>query len=157
MDRDLVPIDDAMITLTSGVSYTALANNNLDNADLDLIIDDGRELATAAQVRIFHASQSTGGVDIYVTGDGDISNATPAFANVQYDTGMLAETGYVQLAAGDYFVTVTPTGTMTPAIETGMLSLEANKIYTAIAVDGDMEGDGPQLILADDFIAPTTP
>ena len=150
-DNSIVAIDDAAVSLMAGMRYTALANNTLAMADLDLIVDDGRRLATAAQVRIFHASQATGPVDIYVTADGNIMGATPAFAAVPYNTGMLAETGYVQLNAGDYVVTVTPTGTMTAAIETPVLSLEAGKIYTAIAVDGDMPGAGPQLILADDF------
>lgn len=150
-DNSIVAIDDAAISLASGVRYTALANNTLAMADLDLIVDDGRPLATAAQVRIFHASQATGPVDIYVTADGNIAGATPAFTAVPYDSGTLVETGYVQLNAGDYVVTVTPTGTMTAAIETPVLSLEAGKIYTAIAVDGDAPGAGPQLILADDF------
>jgi hypothetical protein len=148
-DRTVVPIDDAAITLMDGVRYTALANNTLAMADLDLIVDDGRPIATAALVRIFHASQATGGVDIYVTGDGEIMDVDPVFTNVEYSTDMVSETGYVQLPADDYVVTVTPTGTKTEAIETGVLTLEANMIYTAIAVDGDMEGDGPQLILAD--------
>lgn len=150
-DNSVVAIDDAAVSLEAGVRYTALANNTLAMADLDLIIDAGRPLATAAQVRIFHASQATGAVDIYVTADGEIADVEPAFAGVAYSADMLAETGYVQLAAGDYVVTVTPTGTKTEAIETPVLSLEVAKIYTAIAVDGDMEGDGPQLILADDF------
>ncbi|MFC3120252.1 DUF4397 domain-containing protein [Agaribacter flavus] len=151
-DNNVVAIDDVNLSLEAGVRYTALANNTLANADLDTIIDDGRRVATAALVRIFHASQATPGVDIYVTADGEIDNVDPAFTNVEYSTDMLAETGYVSLAAGDYVVTVTPTGTKTKAIETGVLSLEVNKIYTAIAVDGDMAGDAPQLILADDFI-----
>ncbi len=151
-DNSVVPIDDAAISLMQGVRYTALANNNLANIDLDLIVDTARPIATAAQVRIFHASQATGGVDIYVTADGDISNVAPAFSNVEYSEGPVSETGYVALTPGDYFVTVTPTGTKTAAIETGSLSLVGGNIYTALAVDGDNVGDLPQLILADDFV-----
>lgn len=110
-----------------------------------------RRIATEAQVRIFHASPAAGSVDIYVTADGVITDATPAFTGVPFSAGMLAETGYVALAAGDYFVTVTPTGTKDVALETGMLTLSANMIYTALAVDA-VNGGGPvQLILADDF------
>ena len=153
-DNSIVVIDDAAITLTAGMRYTAIANNTLANIDLDLIIDTPRKIATAAQVRIFHASQATPNVDIYVTADGEITDVSPTFSDVPYATGALAETGYVQLPAGDYVVTVTPTGTKTEAIETGVLSLAASEIYTAFAVDGDMEGDAPQLILLDGFIAP---
>ena len=73
----------------------------------------------------------------------------PAFADIAYETGELVETGYVSLAEGDYVVTVTPTGTKTAAIETGVLTLENDEIYTAIALDGAMEGDLPQLALLD--------
>jgi hypothetical protein len=155
-DNNIVVIDDAAITLTAGMRYTAIANNTLADIDLDLIIDTPRKIATAAQVRIFHASQATPNVDIYVTADGEIADVSPAFSDVPYATGALAETGYVQLAAGDYVVTVTPTGTKTEAIETGTLSLVAGEIYTAFAVDGDMEGDAPQLILLDGFVVPQT-
>ena len=152
-DNSIVAINDAAITLMDGVRYTALANNTLAMADLDLIIDSARPLATAAQVRIFHASQATGAVDIYVTTDGEIANVAPAFSGVEYMSGILAETGYVQLAPGSYFVTVTGTGSKEAAIETGELTLSAAGIYTAIAVDGVADA-GPQLILADDFVMP---
>jgi hypothetical protein len=153
-DNSIVVIDDAAITLTAGMRYTAIANNTLALIDLDLIIDTPRKIATAAQVRIFHASQATPNVDIYVTADGEITDVSPAFSDVPYATGALAETGYVQLPAGDYVVTVTPTGTKTEAIETGVLSLAAGEIYTAFAVDGDMGGAAPQLILLDGFVVP---
>jgi hypothetical protein len=154
-DNSIVAINDAAITLTDGIRYTALANNTLAMADLDLVVDDGRRLATAAQVRVFHASQATGAVDIYVTDNGEIANVDPAFAGVEYMTDVLAETGYVQLSPGNYFVTVTGAGSKDAAIETGELALSAAGIYTAIAVDGSTQGAAPQLILADDFIAPS--
>ncbi|MDP5040830.1 MAG: CHRD domain-containing protein, partial [Paraglaciecola sp.] len=51
-------------------------------------------------------------------------------------------------AAGDYIVTVTVAGTKTVAIETGILGLEVNKVYTAIAIDSD---NGPTLLTADNL------
>ncbi len=151
-DNTVVAIDDAAVTLLDGVRYTALANNTLAMADLDLLVDNGRPLATAAQVRIIHASQAAGDVDIYVTEDGMIDMADPTFAAVPYQTGVLAETGYVQLAAGDYMVTVTGAGSKEAAIGPVMISIDAGGIYTAVAVDGDTEMMPPQLILADDFV-----
>jgi len=150
-DNSVVVIDDASIMLDSGKTYTAIANNTLADIQLDLVMDMPRRIATEAQVRIFHASPAAGSVDIYVTADGEIADATPAFSGVPFSAGMLTETGYVSLASGDYHVTVTPTGTKDVALDTGLLSLEANKIYTALAVDA-VDGGGPvQLILADDF------
>ena len=86
-----------------------------------------------------------------MTADGDISAVSPNFAGVNFTTPMLTETGYVELPAGDYVVTVTGAGYKNVAIETGVLSLEVNKVYTAIAIDGLMAGDGPTLITADDL------
>lgn len=147
-DNAIVAIDDAEITLEQGQFYTALANSDLASIGLDLVTDMPRPLATAAKVRIFHASPDAGDVDIYVTTDGDIANVEPTFAAVPFTTPMLTETGYVELAAGDYFVTVTGAGSKTAAIETGMLSLETNKVYTAIAIDSE---NGPTLLTTDDL------
>lgn len=150
-DNSVVVIDDAAVTLENGVIYSAIANNTLANIALDLVTDTPRPLATAAQVRIFHSSPAAGDVDIYVTADGNIADVDPAFASVPFSSPDLAETGYVQLTPGDYFVTVTDAGTKDAALETGMLTLEAAKIYTAIAVDANGGGLLPQLILLDDF------
>lgn len=155
-----VVIDDAAISVESGMFYTAFANSDVATIGLEFVVDVPRPIATAAKVRIFHASPDASAVDIYVTADGDITAATPAFAGVTFTTPMLSETGYVELAAGDYVVTVTGAGSKDAAIETGVLSLEVNKVYTAIAIDGLMAGDGPTLITADDlapsFTASTT-
>jgi len=148
-DNSVVAIDDAELTLEVGMSYTAIANNVLAAPELDVLVDMPRSVATEAKVRIVHASPSAGNVDIYVTADGEIDAVDPAFPDIAYETGELVETGYVSLAEGDYVVTVTPTGTKTAAIETGVLTLENGEIYTAIALDGAMEGDLPQLALLD--------
>lgn len=153
-DNSVVAIDDAELTLEVGMSYTAIANNVLAAPELDVLVDMPRSVATEAKVRIVHASPSAGNVDIYVTADGEIDAVDPAFADIAYETGELIETGYVSLAEGDYVVTVTPTGTKTAAIETGVLTLENGEIYTAIALDGAMEGDLPQLALLDGLAPP---
>ena len=153
-DNSVVAIDDAELTLEVGMSYTVIANNVLSAPELDVLVDMPRSVATEAKVRIVHASPSAGNVDIYVTADGEIDAVDPAFADIAYETGDLVETGYVSLAEGDYVVTVTPTGTKTVAIETGVLTLENGEIYTAIALDGAMEGDLPQLALLDGLAPP---
>ena len=153
-DNSVVAIDDAELTLEVGMSYTAIANNVLSAPELDVLVDMPRSVATEAKVRIVHASPSAGNVDIYVTADGEIDAVDPAFADIAYETGNLVETAYVSLAEGDYVVTVTPTGTKTVAIETGVLTLENGEIYTAIALDGAMEGDLPQLALLDGLAPP---
>ncbi|MFT4940708.1 MAG: hypothetical protein ACI88A_003766 [Paraglaciecola sp.] len=145
-DNSIVAIDDAAISLAQGKSYTAIANNQLANIGLDLLEDTPRSVATAAKVRIIHASPAAGNVDIYVTADGDISAAEPVFSGVEFTSPIVSETGYVELAEGNYVVTVTGAGSKDAAIETGIVSLSAGMIYTAIAIDGT---DGPTLITAD--------
>lgn len=145
-DNSIVVIDDAAIALSQGQRYTAIAKNTLAEIGLELLMDDIRSVATAAKVRIIHASPSAGDVDIYVTTDGNITDVEPAFSAVPFDANMLAETGYVELEAGDYAISVTPTGTKDAVLETGILSLVAGEVYTAIAVDGTGGGLPPQLI-----------
>ena len=149
-DNSFVALPDAMVTPTNGAIYTAVANNTLGDLRLQLFEDTPRRLATAAQVRIVHASPTAGSVDIYVTADGNINDVDPAFPAVPF-SNPLTETSYVQLAPGEYYVTVTVEGSKDAALETGMLNLQASSIYTAIAVDADGGGLLPQLILMDDF------
>lgn len=152
-DNSVVAIDDATVMLMTGSSYTAIANNTLSSADLDILVDNPRSVATEAKVRIVHASPAAGNVDIYVTTDGVIDGNTPNFANVPFSADAIAETGYVSLTPGQYFVTVTVAGTSNAAIETGALTLEAGGVYYAIARDPSADESGPGLILLDDFVS----
>ncbi len=148
-NNDVVVID-ADLPLEAGAFYSVLAVGSLTENTIEPLVlaDMPRRIATEAQVRIVHGSTLAGPVDIYVTATNDISTATPAFAAVPFK----ADTGYVSLAAGDYVVTVTPAGSKTAAIGPVALSLEANKIYTAIARDGAGLTADVGLILMDDFV-----
>lgn len=150
-DNSVVVIDDAALTLEAGQRYTAIANNELANIDLDLIVDTPRRIATDAQIRLFHAASSVADVDIYITADGNINDVTPNLSDIPYQTGELAETGYVTLKEGDYIISITPANTKTVVLETEILSLQANQIYTAFVVNGETSDAAPVLIVADDF------
>ncbi|MBW3139479.1 DUF4397 domain-containing protein [Ferrimonas balearica] len=140
---------DADADFALNTAYTVLATDFVANITPWIVEGKGRRIATAAQIRLLHASPTAGNVDIYVGADNDISDETPAFSDVP----IRAETGFVALTPGTYYVTVTPTGTQDAAIGPIMLELEGNKIYTAIA--RDMMGGGLPLglILLDDFVA----
>lgn len=148
-DNSVVVINNDL-TLEAGQFYSVLAVGSLGNNSIEPLVlsDMPRRVATEARVRIVHGSTLAGPVDIYVTPTNDISTATPAFGNVPFK----AETGYVRLAAGDYVVTVTPAGTKTAAIGPVALTLQANKIYTAVARDGAGLNADVGLILLDDFV-----
>lgn len=152
-DNSVVVINDATVNLNKGSHYSVLAVGELTQSSINpaVLQDMPRRVATAAQVRVIHASPAAGNVDIYVTATSDISAVEPNFAAVPFTNPQLAETGYVALAAGQYVVTVTAAGTKQAAIGPLELSFDANKIYTVIATDNTGGGLPPGIITLDDF------
>ena len=154
--QSVFPIDVDGLALDAGVTYDVLAVNTLANLEPLILTDDYRRVATAAKVRIVHGSTvadtlSPQGVDIYVTAPGtDINTVEPTLADIPFK----ANTGFLELAAGDYEVTVTVADDKAPAIPTTPISVEAGNVYTAIARDPDpaVANDGLGLILMDDFV-----
>ncbi|RUO23375.1 hypothetical protein CWE08_01625 [Aliidiomarina iranensis] len=147
---------EADLELANATQYSVLAVGALGDSTLTAAVleDANRRIATAAQVRIVHASPAAGPVDIYVTATDDITDATPAFAGVDFDAEAIQATGNVALTPGEYYVTVTLAGTKDAAIGPILLNLEGSGLYTAIAVDADGSGLPPQLILLDDLAVP---
>ena len=134
-----VVIGPADIPLAAGTTTDVLAVNVLASIEPLVLSNDRRSVATNAKVRIVHASPTAQDVDIYVTAPGtDINTVDPTLPGVAFK----ANTGYIALAAGDYDVTVTPTGTKTAAIGPATITIEDGGVYTAIARDplpGQME------------------
>lgn len=139
---------DADLDLLIGEEYSVYATGLLAEIAPQVLVDDRRSVATQAQLRVLHGSPSAGAVDIYATAPGtDITTVEPNFADVPF----LAETGYIQLPAGTYTITVTPTGTTTAAIGPIDITIDAGGIYTAVARDAAGSGTPLGLILLDDF------
>jgi hypothetical protein len=124
--------------------------------------DDPRPIPLFAKVRIIHASVTAASldpdtVDIYVTAPGtDISDESvaPTLEDVPY----LANTGFLSVAGGTYDITVTVSGSRTPAI--GPLTnveLQDGGIYTVIARDalpGDAATDLGVILIDDTPVSP---
>ncbi|ATC96623.1 DUF4397 domain-containing protein [Pseudoalteromonas tunicata] len=140
---------DADVTLDKSVHYSVFVAGQLaDNSQASWpVVDMPRRVATEAKVRIFHAAPNAPQVDLYVTSDNDISDDTAAFSNVPFK----AETGYVSLKPGTYYVTATVAGTKDAAIGPVMLTFEGGKIYSAAAVESVGGGLPLSLITMDDF------
>ena len=124
--------------------------------------DDPRQIPLFAKVRIIHASVTAASltpdtVDIYVTAPGtDISDESvaPILADVPY----LANTGYLAVAGGTYDITVTVSGSRTPAIgPLPNVAFADGGIYTVIARDalpGDAATDLGVILIDDTPLAP---
>jgi hypothetical protein len=127
---------DLDATLAPGVRYSVLAVNTAANLEPLVLVDDLRQVATEARVRIVHGSPGAGLVDIYVTAPGaDITAESPDFSDVAFK----ANTGYVSLAPGSYDVTVTPANTFTVAIFATLIVVGGD-VYTVIARDAPLGG-----------------
>jgi hypothetical protein len=87
-------------------------------------------------------------VDIYVTAPGaDLQVATPTLTNVPFG----AASDYLEIPAGDYQLRVTPAGSKTVVIDSGMQNLAAGQLRTVIAVDGTGGGAPFGLLLLADL------
>ena len=140
VDLDLIP----------GVRYSVFAVGELAAIEPLILTDDPRRVATNAKVRIVHASPTAADVDIYVAAVGaDINAENPTLENIPFK----ANTGFLALPAGDYDVTVTPTGTKTAAIGPATISVSDGGIYTAVARDPLAGAAEFGLIVLDDFLA----
>lgn len=153
--QSVFPIDVDGLTLDAGTTYDILAINSLAMLEPLILTDDYRRVATAAKIRIVHASTVADGltpvgVDIYVTAPGtDITTVEPTLEDVPFREN----TGFLELAGGNYEVTVTAANDTAPAIPTTPITIVDGGIYTAIARDPDpaIMNDGLGLILLDDF------
>lgn len=98
--------------------------------------------SSTAMVRVIHASPDAPAVDVWV--NGEVAIAGLAFGEA---------TDYVELAAGDYEVAVTPAGgTAADAVIQATLTLEGGMAYSVAAVG--QVADIEPLVLVDNLSAP---
>lgn len=144
------------LDLEAHANYSVYAVDVLANIEPLVLTRNRRRVGTEAKLDIVHASPAAGNVDIYLTAPGtDISGVDANFSNVAFK----ASSDFLSLEAGDYDVTITPTGTKTAAIGPATVTLAAGGIYTAVARDearttADPDGLPLGLILLDDFVTP---
>ena len=139
---------NADVPVAKDVNYTIIATNTVAAIEPLVLTDDLTAPAAGnIKLRLVHGAPSVDLVDIYITAPGaDITGLTPNLSDVDFKQN----SGYLEVAAGNYQVRITPAGTKTVAIDTGALTLAAGQIRTAIAVE-TVGGGAPfsALLLAD--------
>lgn len=150
VDNTIAPID-VDLTLEATQSYTVIAVGSLTDETLAPVLteDNRRNIATAAIVRVIHGSYSVAAdipVDVYLTADGVIADATPAISELAYQEF----TDQLALTPGAYWITVTAAGDKSVvAFDSGAaLQLDGNVNYTVIARDPAADETGLPLINA---------
>ena len=139
---------DADVALDAGQAYDVLAIGPLASIAPLVLNDDPRPVNTYAKVRIVHGSPTAQDVDIYVAAPGtDISTIAPAFTDIPF----AASTGYVNLPAGDYEVTVTAAGSTTPAIGPAPFTFANGDVFTVVARDAAGGGTPLDVIVTSDL------
>lgn len=113
--------------------YTVAAVNTLSAIEALILEDDNTPPASGnVKVRLVHAAQSAGLVDVYITAPSDsIDSIAPSIE----DFAFTQNSGYLEVPAGDYRVRITVASTKTIALDTGTLALQAGQIRTAFALD----------------------
>ncbi|MGF1692965.1 DUF4397 domain-containing protein [Photobacterium kagoshimensis] len=148
---------EADIPVEANKKYSAIALDKFTGGTgpfTVILLEDNVEVKDEmAQLRLIHGSAfandaSAAGVDIYVTASqADITNLTPNVSALVFKK----DTGYVALPAGQYQVSLTPTGTKT-VVKMVTIDLENGKVYNAIASDMDANFAAVDLILMDGFV-----
>ncbi len=124
---------DATLDLQTDMKYTVLAANTVANIE-PIVIADGIESPTDgfAAITVVHGAPSAPPVDVYVSApDDDFSSLSPTLVDVPFK----ANSGELELPAGDYRVRVTLSGASSVIYDSGTISLASGVEYMAIAAE----------------------
>jgi len=139
------PAFSGTVSFPSG-DTTLLSTNPFSSINLAPFTDDNTVPASGDfKLRIIHASPTSGNVDIYIiTPPGSIPGLSPQTKNLGFSaTGGSSATSYFSLAAGNYEIVMTQTGTQNPI--SGLdatYTFGAGQIRTIVILDSP-NGGGP--------------
>ena len=125
---------------------TLISTNPFGSIALAPFTDDNTAPASGDfKLRLIHASPTAGNVDVYIiTPPGSISGLSPQTKNLAFSaTGGSSATSYFSLAAGNYEIVMTQTGTQNPI--SGLdasYTFSAGQIRTIVILDSPV-GGGP--------------
>lgn len=125
---------------------TLISTNPFSLVNLAPFTDDNTVPASGDfKLRIIHASPTSGSVDIYIiTPPGSIAGLSPQTKNLAFlANGSGSATSYFSLAAGNYEIVMTQTGTQNPINGLdAQYTFSAGQIRTIVILDNSL-GGGP--------------
>lgn len=126
------------ISLSSGTTYTVLADNY--STDIGLTVFTDNNTAPSAgnlNLRVVNASPGLGTVDVYVVSPGtNLNTVTPSVTGLTFPTAST----YLSLSAGNYEVYFTLTGQKLAYIDSGPQSWSAGQVRTVVGLNGESSG-----------------
>jgi hypothetical protein len=126
------------ISVSSGTSYTVLADNY--STDIGLTVFTDNNAAPSAgnlNLRIINASPGLGTVDVYVVSPGtNLNTVTPSVTGLAF----AGASSYLSLSAGNYEVYFTLTGQKLAYIDSGPQSWSAGQVRTVVGLNGESSG-----------------
>jgi hypothetical protein len=136
------------LTLNAGTQQTIYALGAYATLGTEATFDNRRRVATGAKLRLVQASPAAGFVDVYLTAPGaGIASMAPAIVGIPFG----GDTGFQQVVAGSYDLTITTAGTQTVLAGPTTISVSNTGIYTIASRDAPGGGAPFGLILMDDF------
>ena|SRR5450755_3639893 len=136
------------LALNAGTQQTIYALGAYATLGTEATFDNRRRVATGAKLRLVQASPAAGFVDVYLTAPGaGIASMTPAIVGIPFG----GDTGFQQVVAGSYDLTITTAGTQTVLAGPTTISVSNTGIYTIASRDAPGGGAPFGLILMDDF------
>lgn len=136
-------IGPANIPLAPGREYSIIAAGSVGSVATPvqaIVLDNAAAPVTAGNVRvqIVHAAAGAPAVDIHVTGPAD--PIIPANAIAGGSTPFGADSGQIEVPAGDYRVRVTLPGDTDAVFDSGTIALPAGADLVVLAVDNTLAG-----------------
>ncbi len=137
-----------VLALNPGTQQTIYALGAYATLGTEATFDNRRRVATGAKLRLVQASPAAGFVDVYLTAPGaGIASMAPAIVGIPFG----GDTGFQQVVAGSYDLTITTAGTQTVLAGPTTISVINTGIYTIASRDAPGGGAPFGLILMDDF------
>lgn len=148
----VIPSTDIMLTADTSYSVVAIGEvGSMTNPIAPLVIANPATPVGAgnARVEIVHAAPNAPPVDIHVTAPGD--PIVPANAVAGGSTTFGANSGQLEVPAGDYRIRVAGPGSTVPLFDSGTVTLPAGADLLVIAVENTVAGstavDSPPITL----------